>query len=100
MTAVVILLHCINQQTQLGITYYPDVKKSLIYQLLQENNMTPSRHVFTLCDSCWDDDHDTSRRTGGFLIFHQGGLVDHSSNMSKPVAMISAEVEYYEGCMD
>jgi hypothetical protein len=44
--------------------------------------------VFTLSDSIWYDDHATSRSTGGCLVFYQGGLVDHSSNMSEPVAMV------------
>jgi hypothetical protein len=48
--------------------------------------------MFTLCDS-------SSRSTGGFLMFHQGGIVDHSSNMPQPAAMISAEAEYNEAFM-
>ena len=76
-----------------------NIKQSPVYKLLQENNITPSRNMFTFSDSSWDDDHDTSRSTGGFLIFYQGGIVDHSSNMPDPVAMISAEAEYNEACM-
>jgi hypothetical protein len=70
------------------VTNYP------IYQLLQENNITPSIKKFTFCDSSWDDAHDTSRSTGGFLIFYQGGIVDHSSNMPEPEATRSAAAEY------
>jgi hypothetical protein len=58
-----------------------------------------SIHMFTLCDSSWDDDHATSRSTGRFLIFYLGAVVDHSRNMPKYVAMISAEAEYKEACM-
>jgi hypothetical protein len=55
--------------------------------------------MFTFCDSSWDDDHDTSRSTGGFLIFHKGGIVDHSSNMPGPVVTSSTEAEYNDACM-
>jgi hypothetical protein len=70
-----------------------------VYQLLQDNNITPSRHMFTLCDSSWDDDHGTSRSTEVFLIFYQGGIVEHSSNTHKPLSTRSAEAEYNEACM-
>jgi hypothetical protein len=73
--------------------------KSPVYQLIKENIITPSRHMFILCDSSSDDDYDTSIFTGGFLIFYQGGVMDYSSNMPEPVAMISAEDEYNEACM-
>jgi hypothetical protein len=55
--------------------------------------------MFTFCDSSWGDDHDTSRITKGFLVFYQGGNVDHSSNIPEAVAMRSAEAEYNEACM-
>jgi hypothetical protein len=98
--ALIQLLHYIKHHTKLWLTYYYDVTTSPVYQLLQENNITPPRHMFTFCDSSWDDDHDTSKFTGGFLIFYQGGVVDHSSNTPELVAMISAEAEYNEACMD
>jgi hypothetical protein len=81
-----VLIHLLcytNQHTQFGLRYYSDVTKSPVYQFLQENNITPSIHMLTLCDSIWDDDHDTSRSTGGFLIFFQIGVVDHSSYMNE-----------------
>jgi hypothetical protein len=67
--------------------------------MLRLNNITPSRNLFTFTDSSWDDDFDTSRSTGGYLIFYQGGVVDHSSNMPIPVAMSSAEAEYNQACL-
>jgi hypothetical protein len=55
--------------------------------------------MFTFSDSSCDYDHYTSRSTGGFLIFYQGGVVDHSSNMPDLVAMSRAEAEYNEACI-
>jgi hypothetical protein len=69
MTALINLVFYTNQHTHLGLTYYYDVTKYLVYQLLQDNSITLSKHVFTFCDSNWDDDHDTSRSTEGLLIF-------------------------------
>jgi hypothetical protein len=59
--------------------------------------------MFTFCDSSWDDDYDisrsTGRSTGGFLVFYQGGIVNHSSNMPAPVVTISADAEFDKACM-
>jgi hypothetical protein len=53
----------------------------------------------TFSDSSWNDDVDTGRSTGSFLISYMGGIVDHSSNMPDPVALSSAEAEYNEACL-
>jgi len=52
-----------------------------------------------MSDSSWNDDVDTGRSTGCFLIFYMGGLVNHSSNMPEPIALSSAEAEYNQACM-
>jgi hypothetical protein len=44
-------------------------------------------------------DVDTGQSTGCFLIFYCGDVVDHSSNMPGPVALISAEAEYNQACI-
>ena len=63
------------------------------------NNVTTSIKLFTFTDSSWYDDFDTSRSTGGYIIFYQGGVFDHSSNMPTPFAMSSAEAEYNQACL-
>ena len=55
--------------------------------------------MLVFSDSSWDDDHDTSISTECYLIFNQGGVIDHSSNMPTPIAMSSAEAEYNECCL-
>ena len=69
MLALVHLLKYLSYHTELGITFYSDIKKSPVYQMLEQNNITPSRNMFTFSDSSWDDDYDTSRSTGGY-VYH------------------------------
>ena len=97
--ALIHLLRYLSQHTQSGLTFYSDITHSPVYKMLKQNDIQPSRNLFTFTDSSWDDDQDTSRSTGGYLIFYQGGVVDHSSNMPGPVAMSSAEAEYNEACL-
>jgi hypothetical protein len=86
MMVIINLLRYIKQYTQLGLAYYSAVTKSPVYQLLQENIITLSRHVFPFCYSSRDVYYDTSSSTGAFYIFYQGGIVDNSRNMPEPVA--------------
>jgi hypothetical protein len=88
-----------SSHTALGFTYYADMIKSPVYQLIKENAITPSIHMFTFCDSTWDDGHVSSRRSGVLLIFYQVEVVNHSSSIPEPVATISDKAEYNEACM-
>ena len=45
-------------------------------------------------DSSWQDCPDTGRSTGAYIIFYQGGPIDHGTHVPVPVAQSSAESEY------
>jgi hypothetical protein len=62
-------------------------------------NPQQSHPLFGFSDSSWNDDVDTGRSTGCFLMIYMGGVIDHSSNLPDPVALTSAEAEYNEGCI-
>ena len=50
--------------------------------------------LLTFIDSSWQDCPDTSRSTGAYVIYYQGGVDDCASVVPDPVAMSSAEAEY------
>ena len=49
-------------------------------------------------DSRWQDCPDTGRSTGEYIIFYQGGTIDHGTHVPGPVAQFSAESEYDIAC--
>ena len=49
-------------------------------------------------DSSWQDCPDTGRSTGEYIIFYQGGPIDHGVHVPGPVAKSSAESEYNAAC--
>jgi hypothetical protein len=61
----------------------------------------PTRYTLTFSDSSWDDDHGTSRITGGFLIFYprwsSGPFQQHARISIHD--QCSATLEYNEACM-
>jgi hypothetical protein len=67
--------------------------------MLRSQEIQQTEAFFGFSDSSWNDDVDTGRSTGCFIITYMGGSMDHSSNMPDPVALSSAEAEYNEGCV-
>ena len=49
-------------------------------------------------DSSWQDCPDTGIITGAYVIFYQGGTIDHGTHVPGPVAQSSAESEYNAEC--
>ena len=49
-------------------------------------------------DSSWQDCPDNERSTGAYIIFYQGGPIDHGTHVPGPVAQSSAESEYNAAC--
>ena len=48
--------------------------------------------------SSWQDCTDNGRSTGAYIIFYQGGPIDHGTHVPGPVAQSSAESEYNSAC--
>ena len=69
-----------------------------VYDLLRQAKIKPENKLMDFSDSIWQDCLDTGRRTGAYIIFYQGGTIDHSTNFPGPVDQLSAENEYNGEC--
>ena len=49
-------------------------------------------------DSSWKYFPYTGRSTGAYIIFYQGGKIDHGTHVPGPVAQSSTESEYNSAC--
>ena len=49
-------------------------------------------------DSSWKYFPDTGISTGAYIIFYQGGPIDHGTHVPGPVSQSSAEREYNAAC--
>jgi hypothetical protein len=72
---------------------------SPITRLLTNTGISLDNPLCTFTNSSWNDDVDTGRSSGHFIIIYMGGVVEHSSNIPDPVAFSSAEAEYNEACL-
>jgi hypothetical protein len=93
------LLRYLRNNTLLGIRFYSDLFRAPLIKMLETQEIQQHHTLFGFSDSSWNDDTDTGRSTGCFILTYMGGIVDHSSNMPDPVALSSAKAEYNEGCV-
>ena len=52
----------------------------------------------TLSDSSWKYFPETDRSTGAYIIFYQGGPIDHVTHVPEPVYQSNVESEYNAAC--
>ena len=91
--ALLHLLHHIRCHPPKALCYYRDTAQSPLHSLLATAQVTlHDNTMVTMCDSSWGDcaDH---KSTGSYLVFFQGGVIDHSSFVPNMVALSSAKAE-------
>ena len=69
-----------------------------VTDLLRQASIKTENHLMDFYDSSWQDCPDTGRSTGAYIIFYQGGPIDHGTHVTGPVAQSSAESEYNAAC--
>ena len=65
--------------------------------MIQANIKTKNR-LMDFSGSSSQDYPDTGIITGAYIIFYQGGPIDHGKHVPGPVAQYSAESEYNAAC--
>jgi len=97
--ALIHLLQYLCNNSLLGVRFYSEIGDSPVYKMLLAIKIDERHLFFGFTYLSWNDDQDSGRSTGCFVITYMGGIVDHSSNMPDPIALSSAEAEYNEGCV-
>ena len=91
-------LRYIRDNNILGLKYYEDLNDVPVTGILRQANIKTRNHLMAFSDSSWKDCPDTGRSTGAYIIFYQGGSIDHRTHVLGPVAQSSAESEYNVAC--
>ena len=92
------LLRYIRDNKTLGLNYYADLNDAPVTDLLRQANIKTKNHFMAFSDSSWQDCPDTGRSTVAYIIFYQGGPIDHGTHVPVPVSQSSAESEYNASC--
>ena len=88
----------IKYNKTLGLKYYADMNDAPVTDLLIQANIKTKNHLMAFSDSSWQYFPDTVIITGAYIIFYQGGPIDHGTHVPGPVAQSSAESDYNAAC--
>ena len=85
------LLRYIRDNNNLGLNYYADMKDAPLYDLLRKANIKTENQLTAFSESSCKYCPDTVRSTGAYIIFYQGGPIEHGTHVLGPVAQQIAE---------
>ena len=94
MKDLVHLLRYISYNKNLGLNYYSDIKYAPLFEMLRQAIINTDNQFMAFYDSIWRYCPYTDRSTGEYIIFYQGGTIDHGAYVTGPVAQSSKESEY------
>ena len=77
----------------MGLKYYAGMNDAPVTDLLRQASIKTENHLMDFYDSSWQAFTDTGRSKGAYIIFYQGGTIDHGTHVPVPVAQSSAESE-------
>ena len=92
------LLRYIRDNKTLSLKYYTYLNDAPVTDLLRQASIKNKNHLMDFSDSSWQDYPDTGIITGAYIIFYQGGPIDHGTYVPGPVSQSSEESEYNAAC--
>ena len=82
----------------MSLKYYADMNDAPVTDLLIQAIIKTDNLLMAFSDSSWQDFSDIGKITGAYIIFYQGGPIDHVIHVPGPVSQSSAESEYNAAC--
>ena len=92
------LLIYVTDNKNFVLKYYADMNDAPVTDLLINNSIKTENHLMDFCDYSWQDCPGTGRSTGAYIIFFQGGPIDHVTYVPVTVSQSSAESKYNTAC--
>ena len=88
------ILRYIREDNTLVLKYYSDMNNATVSELLRQSSFKTENQFMALSDFSWQHCTDTGRSTVAYIIFYQGGTIDHGTYVPGPVSQSSEESEY------
>ena len=80
------LLRYIRYNKTLGLKYYLDMNDATVTNLLRQASIKTENHLMAFSYSSRKYCPDTGRSTGSYMIYYQGGPIDHGTHVPGQVA--------------
>ena len=84
------LLRYIRDNKTLVLKYYADMNDAPVSDLFRQASIKTENHLMIFSDSSWKYFPDTGRSIGAYIIFYQGGPIDHGTHVTVQVAQSNA----------
>ena len=84
------LLTYIRDNKTLVLKYYADLNDAPVTDILRKASIKIKNHLLDFSYSSWQEVPDTVISTESYMIFYQGGPIDHGTYVPGPVAQFSA----------
>ena len=84
------ILRYIRDNKTLGLKYYADMNDAPVSDLLRQARIKTENSLMALSDCSWQYCTYTDRFTVAYIIFCQGGPIDHGTHVSGPLSQSSA----------
>ena len=91
-------LRYIRDNKNLGLVYYSKIEDAPIYNLFRQAIIKNENQLMVFYDSSQQDYPYTGRSAGAYIVFYQGGTIDHLTHVPGPVSQYSADSEYNKSC--
>ena len=79
--ALIHILRYIRDNKTLGFKYYADMNDAPVSDLLRQGSIKTENQLMAFSGYSWQDCPDTGRSTGAYIIFYQGGPIDHGTHI-------------------
>ena len=83
------------------MNYYADMEDAHLFDLLRQAYIKTENQLIVFSDSGQKNFPDTGRSTGEYIIFYQGGTIDHGNHVpvifSQPIAESYYNAEFTAG---
>ena len=84
------ILRYIRYNKTLGMKYYSNINYAPVSDLLRQSSIKTENQLMGFSDSSCKDFPDTGIITGAYIIFYQGGTIDHGTHVPGPVSQLIA----------
>ena len=68
------------------LKYDADIDDAHLSNLLKQASIKTENTLMDLSDSIWQYCPETGRSTGAYILFYQGGTIDHGTYLLGPVS--------------
>ena len=92
------ILRYIRDNKTLDLKYYSYMNDAPVTDLLRQASIKTENRLMSFSDYSWQYFSETGRSKGAYIIFYQGGPIDHGTHVPGPVAESSAYSEYNSSC--